>query len=148
MLAFIVDFFKFTGLNSNLKWAKDPFFYMTLFLSLPVKMIIVLLNPFSRPFSFLFLIYLLIPAFSEELFFRGLLIPIFSASLKGKIWFISYSNIVVSIIFSISHIFTHNIFWSTLVFFPSLVYGYFREKHNNIFPSIVLHFIYNFIYFY
>jgi membrane protease YdiL (CAAX protease family) len=33
--------------------------------------------------------------------------------------------------------------WAILVFAPSLVYGFFRDRYNNLYPSIVLHSTYN-----
>ena len=147
---FVMGFFRFVGLTENINWFKDFYFYMALFLSFPVKAIMVELNLQTHVLKFpslYLLLFLLFIAFSEELFFRGFLMPVFSSFIKGNFLFLSYSNIVVSFLFSISHIFTHNIFWSALVFFPSLVYGYFREKYGSILPSIVLHFVYNLIYF-
>ena len=145
------NFFEFVGLNLNTKWLKDAIFYLALSASIPLKILIVLLNLYVKTYpnlSIYFILFLLFISFSEELFFRGFLMPVFSSFIKGKFWFFSYSNIIVSFIFSISHIFLHNIFWSALVFFPSLIYGYFREKYESILPPVVLHFVYNLVYFY
>ena len=151
MRSFLLDFFKFIGLNLNTKWLKNVTFYLALLTALPAKTLIVLLSPHIKThidLSIHLIFFLLFISFSEELFFRGFLIPVFSSFIKGNFWLFSYSNIIVSVAFSISHIFLHNVFWSALVFFPSLIYGYFREKHGSILPSVILHFAYNLIYFY
>ncbi len=145
------NFFEFVGLNLNTKWLKDAIFYLALSAAIPVKILIILLSSHTKihpDLSMHFIIFLLFVSFSEELFFRGFLMPLLSSFIKGNSWFFSYSNIVVSIVFSMSHIFLHNIFWSALVFFPSLIYGYFREKYESILPPVVLHFVYNLVYFY
>ena len=146
-----MSFFRFVGLTFNTEWLKDTAFYIAILISIPIKVSIVLLNPYIKTpinLSIHFIFFLLFISFSEELFFRGFLIPVFSSFINNRFLFFSYSNIIVSIIFSISHIFLHNILWSALVFFPSLIYGYFREKYKSILPSIILHFLYNLIYFY
>ncbi len=151
MRAFLLDFFEFIGLNLSTKWFKDVVFYLALLAAIPAKTLIILLTPHIKThinLSMHFIFFLLFISFSEELFFRGFLMPEFSSFIKGNFWFFSYSNIIVSVVFSISHIFLHNVFWSVLVFFPSLIYGYFREKHGSILPSVILHFTYNLIYFY
>ena len=151
MRVFLLDFFEFIGLNLNKEWLKDVIFYLALLAAIPVKILIILLSSHTKVYpdlSMHFIISLLFVSCSEELFFRGFLMPLLSSFIKGNFWFFSYSNIVVSIVFSISHIFMHNIFWSTLVFFPSLIYGYFREKYGSILPPVILHFVYNLVYFY
>ncbi len=73
--------------------------------------------------------------------------PAIAYKLKGRISVFGYSNIAAAFVFSLFHLFTHNLFWSFSVFIPALIYGYFREKHDSILPAVVLHFFYNLVYF-
>jgi len=148
MKGFVGEFCKFVGINKKLSWIKDIFFWSALFFAIPIRVLI--LPEFSSGSAFctrFLFVNLILIAFSEELFFRGFLIPAVAYKLKGKIFIFSYANIVTAFIFSISHLFAHGLFWSASVFIPALFYGYFRERHDSILPAVVLHFFYNFVYF-
>ena len=86
--------------------------------------------------------------FPEELFFRGFLIPTLNRYVNIKISFISFGNLVSALIFAFFHLFSHPFVWAFSTFIPALIFGYFREKYNSIWPSAMLHFIYNAGYFY
>jgi membrane protease YdiL (CAAX protease family) len=45
------------------------------------------------------------------------------------------------------HFINHPPFWALAVFFPSLVFGYFRDRCDSVVPAITLHILYNFGYF-
>ena len=81
----------------------------------------------------------------EEFVFRGWLQETFSRITKGAmfVYALSVSNILTSVIFGFSHMFFHSAFWSCFVAVPSLIFGYFKERHNNLFPCIILHIFYN-----
>ena len=81
----------------------------------------------------------------EEIVFRGWLQGELYDWKKGKkSWQnISVANVLCSIIFASAHLFHHSVFWAMMTFFPSLVFGYFRDKYQSIYPSIVLHSFYN-----
>lgn len=89
----------------------------------------------------------------EELAFRGFLQswlvdkPVFKRQLLPGI---TAANFLTSILFAASHIVNQSLLWATLVFPPSLVFGYFRDRYNLVWPSIILHCWYNagFVYFY
>jgi len=55
----------------------------------------------------------------------------------------SSANIATSFAFAALHGIVWANPWSLLVFFPSLVYGYFREKTGGLVAPIVLHAFYN-----
>lgn len=78
--------------------------------------------------------YLLLIAFPEELFFRGYfqttLYTVFS-----KRW----SLIITSLVFAFAHSIIELKWWHFSIFFPSLVFGYLREKNNSITASILFH---------
>ncbi len=99
----------------------------------------------SASLLLLCLIYPLI----EELAFRGavqgwLLRQRFgSVSVAG----ITGANILASCLFAAAHLFYHPPLWAALVFVPSLVFGWFRDRYQSVVPAIVLHILYNSGYF-
>ncbi|RRS30263.1 MAG: hypothetical protein P794_07850 [Epsilonproteobacteria bacterium (ex Lamellibrachia satsuma)] len=96
----------------------------------------------------LFFLILLYPVI-EELTFRGIIQEYISQKTKQQILFfnLSIANLLTSILFVFMHFVHHEIIWAILTFFPSLVFGYFKEKYSKITPSIILHIFYNLCYF-
>ncbi len=82
----------------------------------------------------------------EELSFRGFIqswlldFPMFAKNIVGKL---SAANIVTSIVFAAAHLFGQPPLWAASVFFPSLVFGYFRDRTQRVLPGILLHCWYN-----
>lgn len=82
----------------------------------------------------------------EELAFRGFIQTrlleksIFRSTLFLKI---TYANIVTSFLFASFHLFNQPPLWAALIFFPSLVFGYLRDRYDAVAPSAVLHAWYN-----
>lgn len=99
--------------------------------------------PLSAPGKFLFLV-LVIPTL-EELAFRGFV----QGALRETAWGrttrsgISAANIASSVVFAFAHLVRHSFSWAALTFFPSLVFGFFRDRYGRLLPSIVLHAFYN-----
>lgn len=85
----------------------------------------------------------------EELAFRGGIQGTLQYLLKEAVLFnrISLANIITSLLFTLLHILYHATFWALLVFLPSLIFGYFRDKYHSTYPSIFLHIYYNIGYF-
>ena len=83
--------------------------------------------------------------FVEELLFRGIV----QGQLIRYEWAqrlllkLTLANISVSVLFALLHLVTKPALWSLAVFFPSLMFGYFRDRYNSIYPSIILHCAYN-----
>ncbi len=98
---------------------------------------------FNQPERFLMLV-LLYP-FLEEVVFRGFLQSILLrwAICQRKWMGISVANLLASFIFSVTHLLYHSIFWSIVVYFPSIIFGYFRDKYQSIKPCIALHIFFN-----
>ena len=88
--------------------------------------------------------------FWEELLFRGLL----QGELIERGWIrpwvcgLSGSNILVSLLFTVSHLWSHTPIWAVLVFVPSLAFGYLRDRFGSTVPSILMHMWYNGGYFF
>ncbi len=85
----------------------------------------------------------------EELTFRGLIQEWWYAKLPDTYLFppLTVANLITSLLFASIHLVHHTPLWALLVFFPSLLFGYSKERYNSIYPPIVLHSVYNWIYF-
>ena len=81
----------------------------------------------------------------EEVVFRGFLQGEFLAKdwFRKRILFLSYANLITSVLFVLFHLINYAPVWAIMVFFPSLIFGYFRERYHSIAPSILLHVYYN-----
>ena len=86
----------------------------------------------------------------EELLFRGLLQGELMERGWTRCWVYgsSSANITVSLLFTVFHLWSHSPIWAALVFFPSLVFGYLRDRFDSTIPSIVMHMWYNGGYFF
>lgn len=92
----------------------------------------------------LFLLPALVYPVLEEIAFRGLLQELVrervSAATVGPL---SVANLVTSVVFTALHFFHHPPLWAALVLFPSLVFGYFRDRSGALTAPIFLHVFYN-----
>ena len=61
---------------------------------------------------------------------------------------LSGANIFVSLLFTVCHLWSHSPIWAVLVFFPSLAFGYLRDRFGSTVPSILMHMWYNGGYFF
>lgn len=84
----------------------------------------------------------------EELAFRGYLQGELEKVLQWKKFQISASNLLTSLAFCLLHYALYQMGWTLLVFFPSLVFGFFRDRYRSVQPAIAIHTAYNFAYFY
>lgn len=85
----------------------------------------------------------------EEWVFRGML----QGYLRGysrlrAAWLgITPANLLVSLVFTALHFIYHPPLAAALVLVPSLVFGYFRDRHGNLIGPVWLHMFYNIGYF-
>jgi uncharacterized protein len=81
----------------------------------------------------------------EEWLFRGLVQPALGAALRRRSIPapLALANLLTSGLFSAAHLFAHPAEWAALSFFPSLVFGFFRDRYQRIGPGIGLHGFYN-----
>jgi len=81
----------------------------------------------------------------EELIFRGFVqgrlaaAPWAARSWRG----VTSANLLTSILFVLAHLFHHPLPLAALTFLPSLLFGYFRDRHASVYPSMALHALYN-----
>ncbi len=99
--------------------------------------------PAREPLSFL-LVAVAHPVL-EEIVFRGGLQPWLQRRRNGACAVAGFTlaNLVTSLVFTALHFFFHPVFWAAAVLVPSLVFGYFRDRHGGLTAPIVLHVFYN-----
>ena len=96
-----------------------------------------------------FLMATLVYPVLEELAFRGFV----QGALRRTRWGVrsvagvSGANLATSVAFAALHFLRHPPLWAGLTFFPSLVFGYFRDRSGGVALPIVLHVFYNAGYF-
>jgi hypothetical protein len=106
------------------------------------------LAPFrnSHAFDWTLILALIIwqPVF-EEILFRGIVQGQLVKHDWGRRYYlqISSANVVTSMLFVGTHLIMTPSPFSLAVFIPSLVFGYFRDRCDSIYPSILLHCAYN-----
>ena len=104
--------------------------------------------PTTRVTTTLYILVIVFPIL-EEIVFRGLIQDsirklLENAQLKTVLlWPISNPNLLTSLCFSLSHMWSHSALWALATLFPSLVFGYFKDKYQSLYPSILLHIFYN-----
>lgn len=103
--------------------------------------------PLVRPW--VFVILSLVYPVLEEIVFRGLLQDWLATRFRHRAFHgLSAANVVTSLVFAALHFLYHPPLYAALVFFPSLVFGYFRERHDTLATPIALHVWYNAGYFF
>ena len=85
----------------------------------------------------------------EEIVFRGGLQAFLLKVPQGQLRWrgVTAANAATSVVFSAAHLFAHAPLWAAAMFFPSLVFGYFRDRDASLAIPITLHIYYNVGYF-
>ena len=121
-----------------------PVFWLGLWLATQPE--IQLLWSLEKPW--VFLSFALLYPVMEEVIFRGLIQEGFHKYMKWKIAGpISLANLVTSILFVALHFIDHPPLAAASVIIPSLIFGYFKDRHKHLASPIVLHIFYNAGYF-
>lgn len=137
-------------MTTVVKVARDCHLWIAVGAALPVWAALYLgLRPatdFAWPWraSLLFIQLALLYPILEEIVFRGLLQSAAQRWLRN-VWFgpISIGNVVASLFFTALHFLYHSPPWAIAVFIPSLVFGYFKDRHRSLSTPIFLHVYYN-----
>lgn len=82
----------------------------------------------------------------EEMAFRGFVQTslLERLAVARRAWLgLSVANVLTSAMFAVAHMFNQPLLWALVVFFPSLVFGYFRDRSDSVWPAILLHCWYN-----
>jgi len=99
--------------------------------------------PLRAPVPFL-LSAVVYPVLEEIVFRGGVQTYLLGRPRLGRCRFgISGANVLTSLVFSLFHLVAHAPLWALAVFVPSLVFGYFRERHDSLKSPIALHVFYN-----
>lgn len=130
---------------------RDPLFWLALVAGPLCWLLIYLLLrpappqwawPLAAPAEYL-LPVLVYPAL-EEIVFRGLLQELAQEYISRRsLGPLSLANLLTSLVFTGFHFLNHAPLWAALVFFPSLVFGFFKDRHGNLTAPILLHGFYN-----
>jgi len=103
----------------------------------------------SIELSYFFVISLIAFPIMEEVVFRGLIQESLQQLLtnyqlrKIVVYRLSSANLVCSVLFAASHLVSQPWTWALLMFFPSIIFGYFKDKYQSLKPAIILHIFYN-----
>jgi uncharacterized protein len=83
--------------------------------------------------------------FVEELLFRGFIQGALTQGrwAQNKFLLLSLANYCTTLVFVAAHLLNHSVAWAIAVAAPSLLFGHFRERHGQVYPSIALHAAYN-----
>jgi uncharacterized protein len=81
----------------------------------------------------------------EEILFRGIIQGYLHSQrwVRLRVLGLSAANCMTTVLFVCAHLVQHSAGWALAVAVPSLVFGHFRDRHNQIYPAILLHAVYN-----
>jgi len=137
------------GLNLDTKFLSDRYFYLAL-VAAPLALLVLtaVIADWSQHIALntaLLFSFIVWQPIVEEVLFRGViqgqLMNINGARLNYH--GISLANLMTSVLFMSIHLINHSVFWALSVILPSLIFGYFRDRHRQIYPSLLLHSAYN-----
>jgi len=98
---------------------------------------------FSRHLTSFVILAVILPVM-EEIVFRGFVQEQIARIIGcGRLGVLTYANILTSVAFSIMHLVNHPPVWALMVFIPSLVFGYSKDRFNTLAAPILLHVVYN-----
>lgn len=85
----------------------------------------------------------------EELVFRAGLQEMLRRHLAKRDWKRAgwAANGAASLVFAAAHLFAHPPLWAAGVLFPSLVFGHVWNRTRSLAACSIVHFVYNFLYF-
>ena len=91
-----------------------------------------------------FLLPVLVYPVLEEIVFRGFVQELVHEHVSDRFFGpLSIANLLTSLVFAGLHFVYHPPLWAALVFFPSLVFGFFKDRTQSLTAPIILHIFYN-----
>ena len=138
-----------TSLAHRVPW-QDPLFLAAVLAGLVAWLILYYIQqpavqwgwPLVAPWQFL-LPVLLYPVV-EEIIFRGLILELVHDYIsRNSLGPLTIANLLTSVLFTGLHFIFHAPLWAALVFFPSLVFGFFKDRTQRLLAPIILHVFYN-----
>jgi uncharacterized protein len=92
----------------------------------------------------MFLLPALVYPVLEEIVFRGLIQEALARRLRRRLpGPVSPANLVTSLLFTALHFINHAPLAAAAVFVPSLIFGWFKDRHGGLGAPILLHVFYN-----
>jgi membrane protease YdiL (CAAX protease family) len=125
-------------------WLRDPLFLVALVGGTLLALLLRnWLGPPAAAGSAVLLMLTLVPLL-EELAFRGALQPMLLRVTGGRrAGPLSLANLLTSLGFCALHALRRPAALAAGVFLPSLVFGWFRERHDSVLPPLLLHLCWN-----
>jgi len=134
------------GTVQILAW-RDPVFYAALLAGPVCWLVLVSVGQPSigPPAIVVWLkLSLLMPVLEEIVFRGGIQSALVSKPRFAKTWCgVSIANLITSLLFASMHLISQPPVWAALIFIPSLIFGWAKDRYNIVLPSIVLHAVYN-----
>ncbi|MDX1455710.1 MAG: JDVT-CTERM system glutamic-type intramembrane protease [Gammaproteobacteria bacterium] len=87
--------------------------------------------------------FVLVQPVIEELVFRGAMQQWLLKRVPQQLGFLSWANIITAVVFTLAHFVYHPPLWALAVFVPALLFGYFRDRYDHVWPALLLHTWYN-----
>jgi uncharacterized protein len=137
------------GLHYRSTFLRDGQFYLALAIAPPALLALTYLAPGwnagMQADPLIIVALVLWQPFVEELLFRGFIQGALAQGrwTRKKFLFLSLANYCTTLVFVAAHLLNHSIAWALAVTAPSLLFGHFRERHGQVYPSIALHAAYN-----
>jgi hypothetical protein len=138
------------ALRPGWHWLGDPHFALALVAGIVFWLALAALGKAGPLHGWAVLaVLVLLQPLLEELLFRGLIQGKLLTQTWGKRQFAGFTlaNLATSLLFTALHFASHPPLWAAGVLLPSLLFGYFRDRHDSIYPAIALHVFYNAGYF-
>lgn len=127
---------------------RDRYFWLFLFAGLPVALYLaqsgLAVVPIDESIFFYLSLVIWFPL-TEELAFRGVLQGVFLHTSKKTKYCggLSTANLQATLAFLLFHLMFNPSLMVTVLIFPSLIYGAFRDRHNSLVPPLLLHTAHN-----
>ena len=136
------------------RYWQDPLFFAALAAALLYWLTLYLITqpavdagwPFREPLRFLYpaLLYPIV----EEWIFRGFVQEFVHRHLQAwRLGPLSHANILTSLLFTALHFINHAPLAAAMVFIPSLLFGFFKDRSGQLAAPVALHIFYNSGYF-
>lgn len=124
----------------------DPWLYLALLPALPI-----IVSPWFWPIGRAWsdslwvtgLLLILVYPVLEELCFRGWLQPLIASRITARWGPLTLANALTSVLFAAAHAVYLPWAAAALLFFPSLVFGGLRDRHQRLLSPILVHAAYN-----
>ena len=135
-------------MSSRIRALRDGHLLLALAAAVPVCLVIGWEQPSPDPgwvvrAPWHFLLYAAVHPVLEEVVFRGLVQETIAKRTGLRYGPLSAANLLTSLLFAAAHLLGSASWLAAGTFLPSLVFGYFRERHDSLASPIALHAFYN-----